>query len=359
MPSIDLPLVLFVSFGVSLVSAFILNYLAHKVDLVDTPDARKTHVGHVPLVGGLSIFFGVVAAFLFLPHLGREIIAFLLAAILIVGVGLLDDQFDLKVWYRLSTQFIVALVVIIGGDMRLETLGVFGSDGHFHLGMLSLPFTIFSIMVAMNAFNFIDGIDGLSGLLFMIAMLAIIVLCIEKNGTGINNYLVPLVFFVSIIPYMVFNLGLLGDKYRVFLGDAGSMLLGLTVAWLLIHYTQETNSKIFSPVIALWIIAIPLMDMLAIVIRRARNGKAPFHPDRNHLHHLFMDRGMSDRKALVVIGSLAIVFATAGGLAEVYGVSDTIMLAGFLLIFFVFYHLAAHFENRGPARAGSVQIVKN
>ncbi|MCP3951747.1 MAG: undecaprenyl-phosphate alpha-N-acetylglucosaminyl 1-phosphate transferase, partial [Desulfobacterales bacterium] len=263
MPSLNIPLALLVSFGVSLASAFILRYLALKISLVDIPDHRKSHVGHVPLVGGISTFIGVVAAFLLFPELGREITAFLIAAILIVATGLLDDQFDIKVRHRLLMQFIVSLIIIIGGDMSIKTLGVFGSEGHFQLGVFSLPFTIFSIMVAMNAFNFIDGIDGLSGLLFMIAMLCIIILCMLENGNSLNNYFIPLVFFVAIIPYMAFNLGLLGSNYRVFLGDAGSMLLGLIVAWLLINYTQETSSKTFSPVIALWIIAIPLMDMLA------------------------------------------------------------------------------------------------
>jgi UDP-GlcNAc:undecaprenyl-phosphate GlcNAc-1-phosphate transferase len=341
-------LALIVCFSVSLISVFLLRHFAQKINLVDAPGHRKSHVGRIPLVGGLSIFLGVASAFAFFPALGREITAFLIAAILIVMIGLLDDQFDLKVRYRLSMQFVVSLVIIFGGDMRIETLGVFGSDGVFHLGAFSLPFTIFSIMVAMNAFNFIDGIDGLSGLLFMIAMLSIIIMCILENSISINNYLIPLVFFIAIIPYMAFNLGLLGNNYRVFLGDAGSMLLGLNVAWLLINYTQDPTSRTFSPVTALWIIAIPLMDMLAIVTRRARNGKAPFQPDQNHLHHLFMGRGMSDRKALAAIGLLAIIFAVVGIVTEVYEVSHLIMLALFLLIFFAYYQLMSHFENQKP-----------
>ena len=126
------------------------------------------------------------------------------------------------------------------------------------------------------------------------------------------------------------------------------MLLGLTVAWLLINYTQDPTSKTFSAVTALWIIAIPLMDMLSIVIRRAVNGKAPFQSDRNHLHHLIMDRGMSDRTALAVIGLLAIIFAAVGIVTEVYEVSHLTMLAVFLLIFFVYYQLMSHFENQKP-----------
>lgn len=348
MPPLDILFALLVSFSVSLASAFILRYLALKVNLVDAPDDRKNHVGRIPLVGGISIFAGVATAFMFFPDLGRELTAYLIAAILIVFIGLLDDQFDLKVRYRLLMQFIVSLVIIYGGDMRIETLGVFGSEGGFDLGAFSLPFTIFSIMVAMNAFNFVDGIDGLSGLLFMIAMLAIIALCVLDNGRSINNYLIPLVFLVAVIPYMAFNLGLLGNRYRVFLGDAGSMLLGLTVAWLLINYTQDPTSKTFSPVTALWIIAIPLMDMLAIVTRRARNGKAPFHPDRNHLHHLFMNKGMSDRQALLVIGLLAIGFAGIGILSEFYEVPHSLMLFAFLLTFAAYYQLMSHFENQKP-----------
>lgn len=269
----------------------------------------------------------------------------MVAALLIVIIGLLDDKFDLKVRYRLAIQCLASLAVIVGGGMNIETLGVFGSEGSVHLGAFSLPFTVFSIMVAMNAFNFVDGVDGLSGLLFMIAMLAIIILCGLENGSSINNYLIPLVFFVAIIPYMAFNLGLLGNNYRVFLGDAGSMLLGLTVAWLLINYTQDVISKTFSPVTALWIISVPLMDMLAVVVRRARNGKAPFHPDRNHLHHLFMDRGMSDRRALIVIGLLALGFAAIGILTEVNEVPHSIMLTIFLIIFAIHYQLMSRFEK--------------
>jgi len=345
MSPLDIPLVLLVSFGVSLISVFILRQLALKVNLVDAPDHRKNHVGSVPLVGGISIFVGVASAFALFPDLSREITAYIVAAILIVIIGLLDDQFELKVSFRLTMQFIVSLVIIIGGDIRIEELGAFGSGGDFHLGAFSLPFTIFSIMVAMNAFNFVDGIDGLSGLLFMIAMLSVVILCMLVKGSSINNYLIPLVFLVAIMPYMVFNLGLLGKHYRVFLGDAGSMLLGLTVAWLLVHYTQHPRD-VFSPVTALWIIAVPLMDMLAIVVRRARNGKAPFHPDRNHLHHLFMDHGMSDRQALFVIGMLAMGFAATGILTELYQVPNLIMLIIFLLIFFVYYHLMSFFENQ-------------
>lgn len=349
MASLNIPLALFICFSVSLASVFVLSRLAFKIDLLDSPDHRKNHDGHVPLVGGISIFLGVASSFLFFPVLGQEMTALIIAAILIVAIGLLDDHLDIKVRYRLFMQFMAAIVITIGGGMMIETLGVFGTGRVFELGIFSLPFTIFSIMVAINAFNFLDGIDGLTGLMFMIAILAIITMCGSAAISNVSFHIIPLAFLAAIIPYMASNLGLLGKQNRVFLGDAGSMLLGLVVAWLLIRYTQGSG-KFFSPVTGLWIIAIPLMDMLAIVTRRSRNGKAPFEPDRNHLHHLFMDRGMSDRKALIVIGSLSIVFAAIGVLSELYAVSQLTMLIAFLVIFFGYYQLVAHFENQKPVQ---------
>ena len=178
MELLNIPLVLIVSFAVSFFSVFLLRYLALKVDLVDRPDHRKNHAGAVPLVGGLSIFLSIASAFLLFPTSGAEITAFLFAAMLIVAIGLLDDQFDIKVRYRLLAQLLAALVITVGSGVTIESLGVFGDSGSFELGAFSIPFTVFSIMVAMNAFNFVDGIDGLSGMLFMIAMLATIVMCI-------------------------------------------------------------------------------------------------------------------------------------------------------------------------------------
>jgi UDP-GlcNAc:undecaprenyl-phosphate GlcNAc-1-phosphate transferase len=352
MASLKIPFALSVCFSVSLLSIFLLSFIAVKINLVDAPDARKLHDGNVPLVGGLSIFLGVASALLFFPVFGQQITALMVAAVLILVIGLLDDHYDIKVRYRLFTQFMAAVVITIGGGMMIETLGVFGSEGSFQLGIFSLPFTIFCIMVAINAFNFLDGIDGLTGLLFLIAMFAII-MCAPLNAGNARTLILPLIFIAAVVPYMAFNLGLLGKRNRVFLGDAGSMLLGLVAVWLLIRYTQG-EGKMFSPVTALWIIAIPLLDMLSIVTRRSRNGKAPFEPDRNHLHHLFMDRGMSDRKALIVIGSLAVVFAAIGVISEAYGFSQLIMLGLFLALFIGYYRLMAHYENHKPCRTQQI-----
>jgi len=349
MSSLNIPLILFVCFSVSLVSVFVLRRLAIRINLVDSPDHRKNHDGEVPLVGGISIFLGVASTFLFFPVLGQQLTALVIASILIVAIGLLDDHYDIKVRYRLFMQFLAAMVITIGGDMMIRDLGMLGFGGNVGLGFFSLPFTVFVIMVAINAFNFLDGIDGLTGLMFLVSVSAMIILALVVADSA-QSYIIPMTFIVAVIPYMCFNLGLLGKHNRVFLGDAGSMLLGLVVVWLLIRHTQGA-SKIYSPVTAVWIIAIPLMDMLAIVARRSRNGKAPFEPDRNHLHHLFMDRGMSGRKALLVIGSLSILFAAIGIFSEKYQFSQLSMLAAFLVLFFGYYQLMSHFEKQNQRQA--------
>ncbi|CAI6200861.1 Undecaprenyl-phosphate alpha-N-acetylglucosaminyl 1-phosphatetransferase [Escherichia coli] len=119
----------------------------------------------------------------------------------------------------------------------------------------------------------------------------------------------------AILPYIMLNLGILGRRYKVFMGDAGSTLIGFTVIWILLETTQGKNHPI-SPVTALWIIAIPLMDMVAIMYRRLRKGMSPFSPDRQHIHHLIMRAGFTSRQAFVLINLAAALLASIGVLAE-------------------------------------------
>lgn len=116
------------------------------------------------------------------------------------------------------------------------------------------------------------------------------------------------------------------------MGDAGSMFIGLSVIWLLTMGTQNENAS-FRPVTALWICAVPLMDMLAIVVRRYKNGKSPFKPDRDHLHHILQRVGYSTRQALVIISTFAVAMSVIGLAGEYFAIPDVIMLTGFVFIF--------------------------
>jgi UDP-GlcNAc:undecaprenyl-phosphate GlcNAc-1-phosphate transferase len=116
------------------------------------------------------------------------------------------------------------------------------------------------------------------------------------------------------------------------MGDAGSMFVGLSVIWLLTMGTQGEQAS-FRPVTALWICAIPLMDMLAIVVRRYKNGKSPFKPDRDHLHHILQRAGLSSSQTLFVISTVAAVMSFIGLAGEYFKVTDGIMLTGFVFMF--------------------------
>jgi UDP-GlcNAc:undecaprenyl-phosphate GlcNAc-1-phosphate transferase len=119
------------------------------------------------------------------------------------------------------------------------------------------------------------------------------------------------------------------------MGDAGSMFVGLSVIWLLTMGTQGEQAS-FRPVTALWICAIPLMDMLAIVVRRYKNGKSPFKPDRDHLHHILQRAGLNSSQALIVISSVAAVMSSIGLAGEYFNVYEAIMLVAFLVMFIIY-----------------------
>lgn len=314
---------------------------AKKIGLVDKPNARKLHDGAIPLVGGLSICISLLY-FLFnnpniLPH--TELYA---ACILIlVGVGVLDDKYDISFKLRFAVQAGLSIIMMVVGDIELITIGdVFGTGDVITLGWFGFLVTIFAVVGAINAFNMVDGIDGLLGGLSIVTF----------GGLGIMLYFdgqhnlayICLVLVVTIVPYILLNLGAFGRKRKVFMGDAGSMLIGFTVIWLLLLSSQNGSKPPLRPVTALWLIAIPLLDMAAIMIRRVRRGDSPFKPDREHLHHIFQRLGLSSTQTLIVISSIASVFAAIGIGAEMLNIPEYVMFYAFVACFVIYLLLLSN-----------------
>jgi UDP-GlcNAc:undecaprenyl-phosphate GlcNAc-1-phosphate transferase len=142
-----------------------------------------------------------------------------------------------------------------------------------------------------------------------------------------------LVFIAAALPYIGMNLGLLGKKRKVFMGDAGSMMIGFTVIWLLLSGSQDNTGAIMRPVTALWLIALPLMDMAAIMIRRIRRGDSPFKPDREHLHHICQRLGLSSRQTLLAICLLASALTGFGIYGEIMQIPEPVMFYAFIACF--------------------------
>ncbi len=276
----------FSAFCFALISIKVFKPIAIDVGLVDKPNARKLHDGQIPLIGGISIFFAVLAASLLWMPNTLELRMYLIASAMMVFIGALDDKYDLRVRIRIVGQIIIASLMIYGVGDYIANLGDLFGFGNINLGPFGLIFTYLSIIVVINAYNMVDGIDGLIGSLSLNTFAAISILFLLSGNQSHLSY--PLILATATLPYLIFNLGFFKTyTKKIFMGDAGSMFIGLSVIWLISMGTQGEEAS-FRPVTALWICAIPLMDMLAIVIRRYRKGKSPFKPDRDHLHHIFI-----------------------------------------------------------------------
>lgn len=174
----------------------------------------------------------------------------------------------------------------------------------------------------------IDGIDGLAGGISLIVLIAVVFLLLI-SGKG-QEIMAPMVIIAALVPFLAFNLSLKGFKgNKIYMGDSGSMFVGLTIVWLMVDFTQG-ESPAMRPITAVWIIGLPLMDMAAIMYRRARKGQSVLRPDRKHLHFIFMRSGLSSRRALTMILLIGIVFAGVGIVGEVYQIPESTMFWGFI-----------------------------
>lgn len=298
----------FVSIGVSALGLCVLVPISKPVGLLDHPDARKRHAFATPLVGGLSIFVGMLAGWLWLGQAQRFDDIVLATACVLVALGALDDRYGLRVSVRVVVQIAAILTVISTTGVYVHSLGILhGYD--LRLGWLGIPFTVLAVIGLINAFNLMDGIDGLAGCLALVSTGAIALLMAPNMPAPLT--VMVLLLAAALYPFLVANLGLLGRKAKVFLGDSGSVVLGYIIAWTLIALSQSTPRNI-SPGLVLWCVALPVMDTLAVIYRRLKRGVSPFTPDRTHIHHLLMNTGLGPRRTLVYLVAFAMALPFVG-----------------------------------------------
>jgi len=309
---------------------FIARKVARRVGLVDKPNARKHHTGHIPLVGGVSVYLSLWIMYGLQPGWFPDFFVYIFCASLLLIVGVIDDRFDLPFIPRLLLQALMACVMMWNG-YYLYSLGnvLFGAP--LVLGMFGYALTLFAVIGAINAFNMVDGIDGLLGALSSVTFSALATMFWLGGKTELAMWCSCLVS--ASLPYILLNLGIpWGRKFKVFMGDAGSTLIGFTVIWLLIVATQGSEA-VMKPVTALWFIAIPLMDMLRVMVSRVRRGHSPFRPDREHLHHILQRSGLNGRQTLGVIIFSALALSVCGIVLNTYQINDFWQLVMFLTMF--------------------------
>jgi len=327
----------FIAFFATIISILVYRPLADRFGLVDIPSERKQHQGRIPLIGGLSMFIGISLGLFNSNIISTEtsLIFFFIGSLVLVLVGLIDDYRGITSSKRIIVQILVAFMVVKYGGVLLFDLGSLITIERLHLGIFSIVFSVFAIVGVINSLNFSDGIDGLSASLSLVTFFSVAFFAYMAK----QNYAFALMFLfiASIVAFLIFNIGLGKDsKFKIFMGDAGSTFLGLGVAWSLVSFSQGDNI-IFSPVIALWIFAVPLMDTLFVMINRVTHGRSPFSPDRKHLHHFFINSGRTDRGALVIIVTFSILMAFIGIIMELNEVSERVMFSLFLITSLIYY----------------------
>ena len=257
--------------------------------------------------------------------------AFILIAIALQVFILIDDAFGIKATKRLLIQSIATLALILISDVYISNLKISLLGIDMQLGLWGIPFTIFAVVGMVNAFNMIDGINGLCAGFALIALAALQ----AGSGFDVANYSL-VIAMGSIIGFLFYNLGFLGTKRRVFLGDNGSTFLGFLVAWTCINYSQ-TSESLIQPVTCLWIVAIPLLDCLGVMIGRAIKGILPFSPGRDHIHHKLQRITKSSSKTLITLLTLGSLIAFIGIMIEKSYLSSEFSFVLFIIFALIFY----------------------
>ena len=257
---------------------------------------------------------------------------------ILLAIGILDDLMDISAKIKLFLHAIV-VTIFIQNLVQITSLG--GIFGNFDFELLSFApvFTIIAIIGTINAVNMSDGIDGLAAansvfVFFLIAVISYI-------GDNALVFSIAILFTSSLVIFLFFNLDFFGPDYKIFLGDSGTALLGFVICTLVIMISQGPD-KIVSPITSLWLMALPIIDTLAIIGRRIKKGLSPFSADRDHLHHIFLRAGLNNNKALTIILFISISLSSFGLFLEFHGVPEWISFMLFLLTLFVYVFLLSH-----------------
>lgn len=333
-----------VAFVITLTALILLQPLAIRLNYVDVPGGRKQHHGPVALTGGLAIFLGFLFAILTLDISLLDYRPLIAGMGILVFIGILDDFHELSPKHRLLAQLVVALLLVFWGGLKLTSFGDVFDFGVIQLGIWSIPISVFAIMSIINAVNMLDGLDGLAGGLAF-TQLALMLWLVWQAGDQ-NIVILMLVIMSALLGFLVFNFPWWPKRLAsVFLGDTGSMLLGLVLVWYAIRLTQG-QSPIVSPVVMLWIMMIPVFEILSSVLRRLSRRRSLFTADRGHIHHIFLDAGFRPQTATYSIIALSVGFGILGLIMYYAKVAEWMIFLSYLLLFVVYHWLVAYGGRR-------------
>lgn len=319
---------------------WLLQPLAAKLNLLDFPKGRKDHSHPTPVTGGLGMMVGILGTgFATLGNISMPFFGFAIGSILLIVVGLLDDKYDVRWYWRILAQVIAALVMVYVGGVQIQQLGPVFGLGEMSLGMLSVPFTVFATVGLINAINMSDGADGLAGLLVAAALVMLLAAALYSGNTLISERL--LIMIGAVTAFLGHNMRFPWQrKAKLFMGNAGSAFLGFVIAWVAFRLTQNTGHPV-SPALALWFVPVPVMDTLVLMLRRLRNRQSPFIADRNHIHHLMMEGGFGPTQAAMALALFSLFCGLVAGQALRMDVPHPVLLCAFFALCVGWYWLTS------------------
>lgn len=318
---------------------------AQKRNIVDNPNARKLQRDPVPVMGGVAVFFGLVSGLcvsgIFFNI--NELLPVLIAMSVMLCVGVVDDVSELSPWLRFVIEIAVVLMLIFTTDLSLNSLQ--GLWGFYDLPLwFSVLLTVFAVVGMINAINLIDGVDGLSSGFCMVASIAFGALFAMVNKPLM--LLLAAITVGALMPFFFHNV--FGKKSKMFIGDGGSLMMGVVMSTYVVSIIAVRGEALEAMpqgiglvAFTMAIMAVPVFDTLRVMTMRILRGISPFHPDKTHLHHLFIDLGFSHIATTLSVLNLNVLVMLSWWIAYMAGASVDVqfyvVIAMSVLVTAVFY----------------------
>lgn len=313
-----------------IVTPFVIK-LAYKVGAIDVPkDNRRVHKVPIPRLGGIAIFIGFMVSLLVTFRLDKKLIAVIIGAAIIVIMGFFDDIKPLSAKVKLLGQLIAAGIVVYSGikiDFITNPLSYLfdsANNPYIQLGIWSYPLTVIWIVGITNAINLIDGLDGLAAGISTISAvtLSIIAIILSQDYMAV----MALTLAGATIGFLPYNF----NPAKIFMGDTGSLFLGYMLSVISIMGVLKSAAAL-SIIVPIFAIGLPIFDTLMAIIRRSLSGKSFMEADKGHLHHKLLDKGLSQKQAVLTLYSISAIL----GFSAVMLIEATLKVA-IALIFLVF-----------------------
>lgn len=320
---------------VSALLILVMRRPAERWQLVDVPGGRKRHAVPVAVTGGLAITIATLVALAASFSAFGQYAAFFVGVVILALTGLLDDLGEVSAGAKMLVQVFAAVLMTSGGANFLISLGNLFATDAINTRLWGIPLTVFATVAVINAINMFDGLDGLAGSLSFVMLLFFAGFALVIGD--LNAAKIIIVLAGAIVGFLFFNLPWPGrSEHRTFMGDAGSMVLGFAIAWFSVSLTQQNVNNVPAPTM-LWVLGLLLMDVFTVTVRRLARRRSPMSPDRDHIHHILMRRGYSQRRTLVILVSINAALAAVGAIQWRLGVPDWWIFWSFLLVCAIYF----------------------